>query len=269
MIILPEFDPVAMRIGSLAVRWYGLMYVFGFTAAWLLGNRRASMPWTKLDRPMFQDLLFWILLGLMLGARLGYALFYNFSYYATRPLEIMAFWQGGMSFHGGLIGVVCAILLFSWRRGLHPLDTGDFIAPLVPPGLFFGRLGNFINSELWGRPSDLPWAMVFPNQASGGLPRHPSQLYEACLEGIVLFSALWLYSRRPRPRGAVGGLFLLLYGSFRFLVEFTRQPDAQLGFVALGWLSMGQVLSLPMIAIGAWLLLRNGGKEARAGGKLA
>lgn len=262
MIILPEFDPVALRIGPLAVRWYGLMYVFGFAAAWWLGNRRAARPWTQLDEAGFQDLLFWVLLGLMLGARLGYALFYNFGYYMAHPGEILAFWQGGMSFHGGLLGGLCAIVLYSWRRGQHPLDVGDFMAPLVPPGLFFGRLGNFLNAELWGRPSDLPWAMVFPDPAAGGLPRHPSQLYEAFLEGIVLFAALWLYSRSPRPRGAVGGLFLLLYGCFRFLVEFTRQPDAHLGFVALDWLSMGQVLSLPMIAVGAWLLLRAGGNRA-------
>jgi len=266
MIVHPHMDPVAIRIGPLAVRWYGIMYILGFLAAYLLGNSRADKPWSPLTRPRFHDLLFWCLLGLMLGARLGYVLFYNFSYFIRHPLEILAFWQGGMSFHGGLVGVACAVILFSWRSGLHPLAAGDFLAPLAPPGLFVGRLANFINSELWGRPSDLPWAVVFPDPESGGVPRHPSQLYEAMLEGVVLFAILWLYSAKPRPRGAVVGLFLLLYGAFRLLVEFFREPDAHLGFVALDWLSMGQVLSLPMLLAGAWLLLRSGaGPRIRPG----
>jgi phosphatidylglycerol---prolipoprotein diacylglyceryl transferase len=258
MIVLPDFDPVAIRIGPLAVRWYGLMYVLGFTAAYLLGNRRAASPRTRLSRVQFNDLLLWCLAGLMLGARLGYVLFYNFMYFAQHPLEILAFWQGGMSFHGGLVGVAAAVLLFSRRHRLHPLDTGDFLVPLAPPGLFAGRIGNFLNSELWGRPSDMPWAVVFPDPGSGSVPRHPSQLYEALLEGLVLFLVLWLYSKRSKPRGAVLGLFLLLYGAFRFFVEFFREPDVQLGFVALDWMTMGQILSLPMMLIGSWLLLRSG-----------
>lgn len=256
MIILPEIDPVALRIGPLAVRWYGLMYVAGFAAAWFLGNLRARRAWTPLNQTQFNDLLTWILLGLLLGARLGYVLFYNAGWFLRHPLEIVAFWQGGMSFHGGLIGVACAIILFSRRQGLHPLAVGDFIVPLAPPGLLAGRMGNFINSELWGRPSDMPWAMVFPDPASGGVPRHPSQLYEALLEGAALFVILWLYSGRPRPRGSVSGMFLLLYGLFRFLAEFFRQPDVQLGFVALDWMTMGQILCLPMMLVGAWLIVR-------------
>jgi phosphatidylglycerol---prolipoprotein diacylglyceryl transferase len=261
MIILPDIDPEAIRIGPLAVRWYGLMYILGFVAAYLLGNRRAAGPVAALNRLQFNDLLVWCLFGLMLGARLGYVFFYNFGYFAQRPMEILAFWQGGMSFHGGLLGVACAVLLFSWRRRLHPLDTGDFLVPLAPPGLFAGRIGNFLNSELWGRPSDLPWAVVFPDAASGDVPRHPSQLYEALLEGVILFIILWIYSGKPRPRGSVLGLFLLLYGAFRFVVEFFREPDLHLGFVVLDWMTMGQVLSLPMMLIGGWLMLRSTTKE--------
>ncbi|WP_027368301.1 prolipoprotein diacylglyceryl transferase [Desulfocurvibacter africanus] len=260
MIILPEFDPVALRIGPLTIRWYGLMYIAGFAAAWLLGNRRAKLPWAPLNQAQFSDLLTWILAGLLVGARLGYVLFYNAGWFLRHPLDILAFWQGGMSFHGGLIGVACAIFLFSWRHGLHPLAVGDFIVPLAPPGLLAGRIGNFLNAELWGRPSDMPWAMVFPDPAAGGIPRHPSQLYEALLEGLVLFVILWLYSGRPRPRGSVSGMFLLLYGLFRFLAEFFRQPDVQLGFVALDWLTMGQILCLPMMLTGVWLIVRAGVK---------
>jgi phosphatidylglycerol---prolipoprotein diacylglyceryl transferase len=260
MIIFPDIDPVAIRIGPLVMRWYGLMYIFGFVAAFLLGNRRADRPWSHLNRLQFNDLLLWCLVGLMLGARLGYVLFYQPAYFSQRPWEILAFWQGGMSFHGGLAGVALAVLFFSLKRGLHPLGTGDFLVPLAPPGLFAGRIGNFINAELWGRPSDLPWAMVFPDPAAGGVPRHPSQLYQAMLEGVVLFLVLWIYSSKPRPRGSVLGLFLLLYGIFRFMVEFVREPDLHLGFVAFEWMTMGQLLTLPMMLVGGWLLLRSRGR---------
>jgi phosphatidylglycerol:prolipoprotein diacylglycerol transferase len=257
MIIIPEINPVALSIGPLAIRWYGLMYIVGFAVAMILGRRRALRQWSLLKPDQFQDVIFYALVGLIAGARIGYTFFYNWSYFINHPLEIFAVWRGGMSFHGGLIGVLCAVLLFSWQTGLHPLDTGDFLVPLAPPGLFAGRIGNFINAELWGRPSDVPWAMVFPTSEAGGIPRHPSQLYEALLEGVVLFLVLWIFSARPRPRGSVAGLFLLLYGLFRFMVEFFRQPDFQLGFVAVDWLTMGQILSIPMILIGSWLLVRS------------
>jgi phosphatidylglycerol:prolipoprotein diacylglycerol transferase len=197
------------------------------------------------------DVLFWGILGTILGGRLGYILFYKFSDYLAEPLRIFAVWEGGMSFHGGMLGVILAIALFARSRRQHWLAATDFIAPLVPLGLAAGRIGNFINAELWGRPTDLPWAMVFPNVDR--LPRHPSQLYEFALEGIVLFALLWWYSARPRPRGAVSGAFLAGYGTLRFLVEFTRQPDGHLGLLAAG-LSMGQWLSLPMVVIGAGLM---------------
>jgi phosphatidylglycerol:prolipoprotein diacylglycerol transferase len=256
MIVLPGFDPVAVRIGPLAVRWYGLMYAAGFAAALGLGRLRIRRGRAPLDATGFDALLSACLLGLLLGARLGYVLFYNPAHYLAHPLEAPAFWEGGMSFHGGLLGVVAAVLLFARRRHLAPLAVGDFLVPLAPPGLLAGRLGNFLNGELWGRPSAAPWAMVFPDPAAGGVPRHPSQLYEAGLEGALLFVALWTYSARPRPTGRVSGLFLLLYGCFRFGVEFTRQPDAQLGAVAFGWLTMGQLLSLPLILAGGLLLQR-------------
>ncbi|MBS0012935.1 MAG: prolipoprotein diacylglyceryl transferase [Desulfobacterales bacterium] len=254
MIVLPEIDPVAFEIGPLAVRWYGLMYVIGFAAALVLGTSRARRKDSPMTLAQFQDLVFYAIIGLIIGARLGYMLFYDSSALIRAPLEIIKVWHGGMSFHGGLLGIVAAGLVFAKRNDIHFLDLGDFAAPLAPPGLFAGRIGNFINAELWGRPSDVPWAMVFPGPAAGPFSRHPSQLYEALLEGAVLFFILWFFSRQPRPRGMVLGLFLLLYGFFRFLVEFFRQPDLHLGFVALDFLTMGQLLSLPMIAAGGFLL---------------
>jgi len=256
MIVLPEIDPVAFEIGPLAVRWYGLMYVVGFAVALVLGTARTRRKDSPVSPAQFQDLLVYVLLGLVLGARLGYMLFYNISWLIHDPLEIFKVWHGGMSFHGGLLGIVLAGFVFARRNDIHFMDLGDFVAPLAPPGLFAGRMGNFINAELLGRPSDLPWAMVFPGPESGPFPRHPSQLYEALLEGVVLFFILWFFSIQPQPRGMVFGLFLLLYGLFRFLVEFFRQPDIQLGFVAFEFLTMGQVLSLPMIAAGGFLLFR-------------
>lgn len=257
MIIVPEINPVAFSIGPIAIRWYGLMYVVGFAAAMILGLKRALRQWSPIRPEQFQDLFIYVLVGLIAGGRIGYTFFYNWGYFINHPLEIFAVWKGGMSFHGGLIGVLCVVLLFSWLQGLHPLDMGDFLVPLAPPGLFAGRIGNFINAELWGRPSDVPWAMVFPTYEAYGIPRHPSQLYEALLEGVVLFLVLWAFSARPKPRGSVTGLFLLLYGLFRFFVEFFRQPDLHIGFIAMDWLTMGQLLSLPMVIIGVWLLVRS------------
>jgi phosphatidylglycerol---prolipoprotein diacylglyceryl transferase len=260
MLVHPQFDPVAFHIGPLAVRWYGLMYLVGFVLFVVLGKHRARQNlltgWHPRD---VDDMLFFGVFGVILGGRLGYVLFYKLGYYAQHPLEIFALWQGGMSFHGGLIGVLLALALFAHRRHKRWLDVTDFVAPLIPLGLAAGRLGNFINGELWGRPTNVPWAMVFPQVDT--LPRHPSQLYELGLEGLALFAILWIYARRRRPVGALSGLFLIGYGAARFFVEFFREPDAFLGVLALG-LSMGQWLSLPMIAAGialmAWAYWRAG-----------
>ncbi|HET7199071.1 MAG TPA: prolipoprotein diacylglyceryl transferase [Burkholderiales bacterium] len=247
MLVHPQFDPVAFSLGPLAVRWYGLMYLAGFGAAWWLGTRRIARGAAPIDRQQFDDLLFLGVLGVILGGRLGYVLFYQPAHYAAHPLEVLAVWQGGMSFHGGLLGVMLAMGFAAWRHRVDYLRLMDFVAPLVPLGLAAGRLGNFINGELWGRVTNLPWAMVF--RGAGEAPRHPSQLYEFALEGLALFALLWWFSSRSRPRGQVSALFLLGYGVFRFIAEFAREPDAYLGFLALG-LTMGQWLCLPMIAGG-------------------
>jgi phosphatidylglycerol---prolipoprotein diacylglyceryl transferase len=258
MLMHPDFDPVALQIGPLAIRWYGLMYLLAFLAFYLLGRNRASHG--QLGRSLgmqpkdVEDLLFYGIVGVILGGRLGYVLFYKPGYYLENPLEALAIWQGGMAFHGGLLGVIVACWVFARRRGIAFLDLMDFVAPLVPLGLASGRMGNFINGELWGRATDLPWAMVFPQ--SGTLdPRHPSQLYQFAGEGLLLFALVWWYSSRPRDRGRVAGLFLAGYGGLRFLAEFAREPDAFLGLLAFG-LTMGQMLSLPMLALGLWLLMR-------------
>ena len=253
MIAYPEIDPILFSLGPLHVRWYGLMYVLGFFAAWRLGlyrARRAGSGWTA---EQVESLIFYGALGVIVGGRVGSMLFYQFDAFLAAPWRLFYVWEGGMSFHGGLLGVLFALWLFAWKYDKRFLDIGDFTAPLVPIGLAAGRLGNFINGELWGRATDVPWAMVFPHDPSR-LPRHPSQLYEFALEGVVLFLLLWWFSAKPRPAGAVGGLFLLGYGVFRFAVEFLREPDAHLGFVALDWMSMGQILSLPMILAGGGLL---------------
>ncbi len=249
--IFPRIDPIAFSIGPLAVRWYGVMYLFSFAAAWLLGRHRAKRNGAFTPQE-FDDLLTWGIFGVVLGGRLGYILFYDLAYYLKNPLELFMVNHGGMSFHGGMLGVIFGMWICARRRGKTLFQVMDFMAPLVPPGLFFGRMGNFINGELWGRVTTEPWGMVCPG--AGPLPRHPSQLYEAFLEGIVFFCLLWAFSAKPRPRCAVSGVFLVGYGLFRFIVEFFREPDAHLGFVALDFLSMGQILCLPMIAFGVVLL---------------
>lgn len=251
---LPHIDPVAFSIGSLQLRWYGLMYLAGFGLGWWLGRWRASRPNSGWRASDVDDLLTCVMIGIILGGRLGYVLFYDLPVYLSDPMEILRIWNGGMSFHGGLLGVLGAFWYFAHTRHRSFLDISDLVAPLIPPGLFFGRLGNYINGELWGKVTDSPWGVIFPG--AGPYPRHPSQLYEALLEGIVLFTVVWIYSLKPRKRGAVSGLFALGYGVFRFAVEFVRVPDAQLGYLAFGWLTMGQVLCLPLIAVGLWLLCR-------------
>ena len=250
----PRFDPVAVSLGPIQIHWYGLMYLVAFGLFLWLGARRTRQPhwaragWTRAD---IDDLLFFGVLGVIIGGRLGYVLFYKPVYYAAHPLEALMVWKGGMSFHGGLLGVLAAMALFARRRGRTFLQVTDVIAPCVPTGLASGRIGNFINGELWGRAADpsLPWAMVFP-QSGSDTPRHPSQLYQFGLEGILLFVLLWWYARKPRPTGQVSGAFLIGYGLFRFIAEFFREPDSFLGLRAFD-LSQGQWLSLPMIAAGA------------------
>ncbi|MEW6692689.1 MAG: prolipoprotein diacylglyceryl transferase [Pseudomonadota bacterium] len=250
MLLYPHIDPVALQLGPLKVHWYGLMYLVGFALAWGLGRLRAEAKGFGKEEP--GDMLFYIALGVILGGRIGYVLFYKFQSFLADPLMLLRVWEGGMSFHGGLLGVILAMAWYARKTGRHFFEVADFVAPLVPPALLAGRIGNFINGELWGRPTDLPWGMVFPHVDQ--LPRHPSMLYEGFLEGIVLFALLWWFSAKPRPRMAISGLFLLLYGAFRFLVEQVREPDAHLGYIVGDWLSMGMILSLPMILVGALFL---------------
>lgn len=254
----PQFDPIALQIGPLAIHWYGLMYLLGFALVWLLGNHRIKQGRAPFEKKALEDLIFYCVLGVVVGGRLGYAFFYQPDYYLQPKhwLHILYVWEGGMAFHGGLLGVIAVLAWFSRSRQLPFLAVSDFLAPLIPLGLAAGRLGNFINGELWGRPTDLPWGMVFP-QAMDGVARHPSQLYQMGLEGVSLFITLWLFSSKDRPRGQVSGLFLMGYGVFRFMVEFSREPDAYLGLL---WaqLSMGQLLSLPMILLGAIIFYRAG-----------
>jgi len=275
---LPAFDVFGMHFQP-SIHWYGVMYLLGFGIAWWLGSRRVRVGrLPNVDAQAYGDLMFYAMLGVVFGGRIGYMLFYydtGISWLWRDPTALFKVWDGGMSFHGGLLGVLAAVAWWSRRHRLSFFDTVDFIAPLVPPGLGFGRLGNYIGGELWGKQSDAPWAVIFPKGITSGpyqnlgldrlrdlahqgaleqWARHPSQLYEAVLEGLVMFTVLFVYSRKPRPRYAVSGLFALLYGCFRFLVEFVRVPDAQLGYLAFDWLTMGQVLSLPLIAIGLVLL---------------
>ncbi|MCH9674779.1 MAG: prolipoprotein diacylglyceryl transferase [Gammaproteobacteria bacterium] len=263
MLPYPDIDKVALELGPIKVHWYGLMYLVGFLAGWWLGRRRAErFGWTK---SQVDDLVFYVVIGVLLGGRLGHALFYEPMLYLQDPTAILRVWTGGMSFHGGLIGVLIAVCLFARRYKKTFFATTDFLAPLCPLGLGAGRIGNFINGELWGKPTDAPWGMVFPSELAGGLARHPSQLYQAALEGIVLFAILWFFTKRPRPTMSVSGLFLIGYGVFRFLIEFVREPDWDIGYVAFDWLTMGQVLSIPMIVIGLvliWLAYRHDGSGA-------
>lgn len=250
MLIHPQFDPVAIHLGPLAVHWYGLMYLLGFGLFLWLGNLRVkSQPWSGWSGKDLDDFLTWAVLGVVLGGRLGEVLFYQPAYYLQHPAEILMVWKGGMSFHGGFIGVLVAMALFARKKGSSFWQVADFVAPLVPTGLAAGRVGNFINGELWGRVAspDLPWAMVFPHVDA--LPRHPSQLYQALLEGLALFVILWLFSARRRPVGQVSAVFLIGYGSFRFIAEYFRTPDAGI-FGQSDVISMGQWLSLPMIVAG-------------------
>ena len=253
MLVHPQFDPVAFQIGPVAVRWYGLMYLVAFAFVLFLGRWRIARGLTKITARDLDDLLFYCMLGTIVGGRVGYVVFYKASHYLAHPLDLVKVWEGGMSFHGGLIGVIVAMAFFARRRGFTFWQIADFGAPLVPTGLAAGRIGNFINGELWGRASTVPWAMVFP-QARDGIARHPSQLYEVFTEGLLLFILVWGYARKPRPDGAVSGVFLIGYGVARFCVEFTREPDDFLGLLALG-LSMGQWLSIPMIAFGIGILV--------------
>ena len=252
MLTYPHINPIALAIGPLKIHWYGLMYAIGFLGAWCLGTRRANKPNSGWTPDQISDLIFYAALGVIVGGRTGYILFYAWPDFIAEPLLLFKIWQGGMSFHGGLIGVIIALWLYARKLNKTFFELADFTAPLVPIGLAAGRIGNFINGELWGRVTDMPWAMIFPN--GGLLPRHPSQLYEFLFEGVILFIILWRYSSRPRPRTAVSGLFLICYGSFRFALEFFRQPDVQLGFIAFDWLTMGQLLSMPMILLGIFLI---------------
>ena len=248
----PDIDPVIFSVGPLSVRWYGLMYLIGFALAMWLANRQAEKPNSGWTKEQVSDLLFYGMLGVILGGRIGYVLFYQFSYFIENPLYLFRIDQGGMSFHGGTLGVITAIAIFAWTRKKSLFEVGDFVVPLVPLGLLAGRIGNFINGELWGRVTDVPWAFIFPS--GGPEPRHPSQLYEAFLEGLVLFLILQWFIKKPRPAGSVAGVFLLGYGVFRFIVEYFREPDAHLGLFA-GVISMGQILSLPMVIGGLGLLI--------------
>jgi phosphatidylglycerol:prolipoprotein diacylglycerol transferase len=258
MLIHPQIDPVAVALGPLAIRWYGLMYLIGFGAAFLLARSRIKRGMSgRISYAVFDDLFFFSVLGVVLGGRLGYVLFYKPGYYVSHPLEILAVWQGGMAFHGGFLGVLLAMVYIARKHRIHWLAVMDFIAPLVPPALAAGRIGNFINGELWGRTTDVAWGMVF--RGAGALPRHPSQLYQFALEGVLLFVILWAYSAKPRPTGAVSAVFLIGYGALRFAAEFFREPDDFLGLLAFN-LSLGQWLSLPMILAGIAMLAWAGRK---------
>jgi len=267
--LYPEIDPVIVEIGPLALRWYGLMYLLGFAGAWWLGRVRARRPGSVLTEQQLDDLIFYGALGVILGGRLGYLFFYSFDTWLADPLVLLRVWEGGMSFHGGLLGVIAAMWLLARKHRLAFWGVMDFVAPLAPVGLFTGRIGNFINGELWGAPSNMAWAMQVPCAGRAdlcveklGLPYgteltpalHATQLYEAGLEGLLLFVILWAYSSSPRSAPSVSGLFLIGYGLFRSLVEFLRMPDSHIGYLAFDWLTMGQLLSLPMVLLGLALM---------------
>lgn len=258
MLTYPSIDPVALSLGPIQIHWYGIMYLLAFTFAWFLALRNSQRPWSPVKKTQVEDLIVYGAFGVILGGRLGYLLFYSADKWLADPTMLVRIWEGGMSFHGGLIGVGIALLIYSRKYQISFLSLVDFATPLVPTGLFFGRIGNFIGQELYGRPTDVPWAMVFPADPQQ-LARHPSQLYEAALEGLVLFFIINWYARKPRLYGEVTGLFLILYGTFRFMIEFVRQPDAQfVGQSALvesfNWMTRGQTLCIPMILLGLWFM---------------
>ncbi|MEI8054770.1 MAG: prolipoprotein diacylglyceryl transferase [bacterium] len=253
MINYPHIERIAIQIGPITIYWYGIMYLLGFALAWWLATLRARKLKLNWSNETISDFIFYCCVGGVLGGRLGYVLFYEPSYFLHHPLSILATWHGGMSFHGGIIGLIISLVFFARKVKLPFLTMLDFTAPLAPLGIALGRIGNFINSELLGRATTVPWGVIFPN--GGPMPRHPSQLYEALAEGIFLFIVIWLYSTKPKPRGTVSALFFLVYGMARFGCEFFRQPDQHLGFIALNWLTMGQLLSLPVIIIGITMLV--------------
>ena len=258
MLVHPNFDPVAISVFGFDVHWYGLMYVAGFLSVYFLWvfriNKYPDLVSSKWNSDLVSDLIFYGAIGAVVGGRLGYVLFYKPEYYASHLVEVLYVQQGGMSFHGGLLGVIAGLFLFSRKINLSFLSVCDFVAPVAPIGLFFGRMGNFINQELWGKVTDVPWGMVFTN--GGALPRHPSMLYEAFLEGIVLLIVLWIVAKKTRPAGVLSGLFLIGYSLARILVEFVRVPDEHLNYLLFDWVTMGQILSLPMILLGAYLIAR-------------
>ncbi|UCE90248.1 MAG: prolipoprotein diacylglyceryl transferase [Pseudomonadota bacterium] len=244
-----QFDPVAFSVFGFHIHWYGLMYLIAFVAGWWLGRVRTNKPGSSWSTAQMDDLVFYAGLGIILGGRLGYVLFYDLPRFVSDPMLVLQIWKGGMSFHGGFVGVMIAMWFFARRYNKPYWVVVDFIAPLVPTGLLAGRIGNFINGELWGKVTDLPWGMIFP-RAGDALTRHPNPLYEALLEGVVMFVVLWWFSSKPRPVLAVSAVFAIMYGGFRFLIEFVRVPDAHIGYLAFGWLTMGQVLSLPLLIAG-------------------
>ncbi len=264
MLQYPNIDPVAISLGPITIHWYGITYLVAFLVGWWLAKYRAKQPNSGWKPDEIGDIVFYIVLGVIIGGKLGSAIFYQWDSFIAAPWSVLNLTKGGMSFHGGFLGVLCAFYLYARNTGRTFFEVADFIAPAFPIGLGAGRIGNFINGELWGRVTDVPWAMVFPHPDAGPLPRHPNQLYQFFFEGIVLFVIVWWFSSKPRPRMAVSGLFVLLYGIYRFFIEFVRQPDEWLGFVALDWMTMGQLLSLPMILVGLALLIfaysRSGGK---------
>jgi len=254
----PSINPVLLDLGFVKIYWYGLMYLLAFLSAYLLANYRAKQL-NNWNTQLIEDLIFYGAIGVVIGGRLGWILFYNLSNFLSDPLSIFYIWAGGMSFHGGLLGVLLAMVVFN-RKYKHGLfDTLDFVVPLVPLGLLFGRVGNFINGELWGKVTTSPMGMYIQEL---GVSRYPSQLYEAFLEGLVLFIILWVYSNKPRPKMSTSALFLIFYGLFRFIIEFVREPDEDLGYLAFNWLTMGQLLSLPMIILGVYLLYRANRQQA-------
>ena len=255
MIQFPSIDPVAFQLGPIAIHWYGIAYIVGIGLGWWCLRRAANSPASTWSRDDVADVVFYAAIGAVLGGRIGYALFYNFADTLVDPLSLFAVWRGGMSFHGGVIGFIIALGIFARRRGRAFLMVTDFVVPVVPIGLFFGRLANFINQELWGAPTNLPWGVLFRHPAAGGVARHPSQLYEAFLEGVVLFFVLRFVAKRAHSTGLVSAVFLIGYGLIRTGIEFVREPDRHIGYIANDWLTMGQLLSLPMLVGGVLLFL--------------